>query len=224
MRPKWKILMTSVGGAMLLGTLGAREKGCPDDMVRTSYGSCIDRFEFRRPGDVRPLLGVSAIPSRHDREAGEEWDAETLCRREGKRTCKLDEWVAACLGEHGSSYPWGEKVPNPHVVKSESFPCNAAKPWLTPDWWLISERDASEMKRLDQSEPGGGREQCTSASGAVDLVGNAEEWVRCPGKGRDGWCLMGGFWSGPRRCYDSNGTHSGRWYGYQTGLRCCLDD
>lgn len=196
---------------------------CPKGMVPVPHHPtvCIDQFEWpNRPGR-RPLLGVSGVPEPQDRAAGRVMDAEALCASIGKRVCHAGEWVDACRGTGGAPYPWGAKVPR-YTPGQGGGVCNYDKRFLAPDEYLVHRRDPAEMKRLDQSEPAGSRPECRSASGAYDMTGNAEEWVRCAW-GREGWCLAGRFWAEPRACTAMVPNHSPRWHYYAVGHRCCLD-
>jgi len=195
---------------------------CPPDMVRVpGRTSCIDRYEWPNRAGERPLLGVSGLPEFADVEAGRTMDAETLCASVGKRVCDLSEWNASCRGPGGSRFPFGETLPDPRQVSPESAMCNYAQPYTRPDEKKVYLRDPAEMSRLDRSDAAGAR-GCVSASGAEDMMGNAEEWVRCDKRlSPTGWCLAGRFWSEPRSCGRVIGHHDPRWHFYESGFRCC---
>jgi hypothetical protein len=205
-----------MGGAAILGDLGthllpaqAAAPKCPADMVETGVKTCIDRHEWARP-DGRPLLGVSGLP---EPDADVDLSLDTLCHSVGKRVCEREEWASAC--SHGEPYPYGGKY--------EPGRCNDEKWWKTVDEAKVAHRDPKELERLDGSEPAGSRPGCQSPSGAVDMVGNAEEWVRCR-EGKFGWCLVGGYWAsrGSRTCESAILTHAPRWHYYQSSGRCCM--
>lgn len=190
-------------------TLASSPRSCPPDMVSTGVGTCIDRTEWRRP-DGKPLIGASALPELE--EGAPDVSADTLCRSVGKRTCERREWRSAC--SRGTRFPYGDKY--------EPGVCNDNKPWKGPiDEAKVAHRDPKELARLDGSEPPGA---CPSPSGAVDMVGNVEEWVRCR-EGRFGWCLVGGYWAsnGLRSCDSAIIVHAPRWHFTSTGMRCCTE-
>jgi formylglycine-generating enzyme required for sulfatase activity len=198
------------GGVSFLGSLLGGDPSCPSRMVPTGQGTCIDQFEW--PGDGRkPVLGASALP---ETEAPRGVDADTVCRSVGKRVCEREEWVSACLGPDATPFPYGGHY--------EAKACNDARWWKTVDEVKIARRDKQELARLDGSEPGGSRPECRSPTGAFDMVGNVEEWVRCS-EGEYGWCLVGGYWAsrGSRSCKSAITKHAPRWHYYQTGFRCC---
>lgn len=202
-------VLASVLGLVLCGA-AAQERPCRGGMVPTGLGTCIDEFEWPNQAGEKPKLAVSGIPGVGDPEG---WDAETLCQSAGKRVCTRDEWVTACRGEGGSDYPYGFN----HKVGV----CNDDKLWRAPDELLVDRRNPEEISRLSQAEPAGTRGGCQSHSGAFDMVGSAEEWVRCPGIGRFGWCLMGRFWADSESCVYTVTVHSPKWHYYSTGFRCC---
>lgn len=148
------------------------------------------------------MLGATGTRTEYDRQRGPTYDAETLCASVGKRVCRRREWVSAC-----------------HGVEAPS--CNTDKRHIGVDEEKVYERNVTEMRRLDQSEPSGTRAQCRSEAGAYDMVGNAEEWVKCPGYGQYGWCLMGRHWADRRSCTYTVTKHAPRWHYYETGFRCC---
>lgn len=183
---------------------------CPSDMVLAKPGVCIDKYEWPGIPDQRPSLAVSGLPEAD----GPIVDAEGSCLASGKRSCRLDEWVAACRGVDGARYPYGARY--------DAEACNTNKLWRTFDNKKVWTRDSDELRRLDQSAPVGSFPRCVSAAGAYDMVGNAEEWVRCD-EGKFGWCLAGGYWAHPQSCTEAIVIHSPYWHLYETGFRCCKD-
>lgn len=186
---------------------------CPNDMVVVNGNLCIDRFEFPNKRGEKPLVSASAI--REDDNVLY-FAAENLCKSVGKRMCTRKEWVNACKGPNNSIYPYGDKP--------DTSTCNTNKYWRAWDIYKVALRDNKTLKYLDQSEPSGARETCVSAVGAYDMVGNAEEWVKCD-TGKYGYCLVGGYWVNekPPSCTHSIIVHAGNWNGYATGFRCCQD-
>jgi len=185
---------------------------CPPDMVRIpGSDSCIDQYEWPNLAGELPAIGLSAMPV--GRETGQ--DIDSLCRSVGKRVCEIGEWVAACRGPHEARYPWGNKLPPPPLA-----PCNYSHEHISVDEAKVAARDPVEMARLDHRDASGAR-GCISASGAEDMMGNVEEWVRCPGVGRYGWCLAGRYWGEPEPCNRMVTVHAPRWFFYETGGRCC---
>ncbi len=208
-----KVVLLICAGLSLAST---QKASCPDDMVVARPGVCIDRYEWPNKKGGKPRLAQSAVQY----TLGPIENAEDFCAYYGKRSCTRSEWVAACRGPGGSKFPYGDKY--------EAGKCNVEKKWRSLDATKVMRRDSKELARLDQSEPAGSRDECTGESGASDMVGNAEEWVRCDVGQEDHfgvkWCLVGGYWSDPRSsCTYVITKHAPDWHYYQSSFRCCLD-
>src|SRR6478735_2516719 len=194
----------------ILVTHSARSQlaACPDDMVVAREGVCIDRYEWPNKKGVRPLVYASGLEDDRWNEVNE---ASLLCATVHKRVCTKTEWQHAC----GDKYPYGDTF--------DPTACNTEKRFRKVDEKKVDRYDKKELARLDQSAPAGEYEKCRSPSGAYDMVGNAEEWVRCD-EGVFGWCLMGRHWADNRgSCKFVVTKHHPRWHYYSTGFRCCLD-
>jgi formylglycine-generating enzyme required for sulfatase activity len=166
---------------------------------------CIDRFEWPNRLGQKPLVLVS-------------WEeAQQLCASAGKRLCDEDEWVFACEGEQLLPYTYGyERDPTRCVI--DRLPSNGPEPQLPHDRCMDDSECKSAFDALDQREPAGTFQQCVSPSGAHDMNGNVEEWVRL----QDSAGLAGGFW-GPERanCRVPADSTTRNQRGYQVGFRCC---
>jgi hypothetical protein len=183
---------------VVLCAAGPKSVDCPEGMVPTGSGTCIDRYEWPNIAGALPLVGASgvlesaALPVR---------SADELCNAVGKRVCDRREWQNACRG-------------------TDADKCNTKRKWKHPDELKVSLWNEKELARLNQSTPSGSMSECQSESGAFDMVGNAEEWVRCE-EGVYGWCLMGRFWADARSCSYKVASHAPAWHYYETGFRCC---
>jgi formylglycine-generating enzyme len=204
-----KILNAAVCLASLLlcSPSVSQEAKCPADMVVAREGVCIDRYEWPNKAGVKPLVYASGIA-----EAGapEVSDAETLCASVGKRVCTKPEWQHAC----GDKYPYGDVF--------DPTACNTEKKFRKIDELKVAKYNKKELEHLDQSAPSGSYEKCRSPSGAYDMVGNGEEWVKCT-EGKYGWCLMGRYWGQRGSCNFVVAKHHPRWHYNTTSARCCLD-
>ena len=186
--------------------------GCLDDMVPIG-GYCIDRYEAPNVKGELPLALVTA------------YDGEAWCTERGKRLCTQNEWVRACEGPHGRSYPYG----NEH----RDDVCNDDKGWILVHWKALAKwpRDPAldEATRLFQADMSGARAECVSEEGVADLTGNVAEWVRrSTPSSRPGYdhVLKGCYWAGcykePRpSCEFTNAAHPGTFRTYEAGFRCC---
>ncbi|HEU5056935.1 MAG TPA: protein kinase [Kofleriaceae bacterium] len=73
--------------------------------------------------------------------------AQAACQERGARLCSPEEWEDACLGPERASFPYGSS----YVARK----CNT---------------------RGREVAPSGSFPECMSASGAIDMSGNAAEW------------------------------------------------
>lgn len=200
------ILATCVLVAFFADVAHSQKATCPDDMVVASEGVCIDRYEWPNRKGVRPLTHASGIAEPRSPAV---LDAEQLCASAHKRVCTKNEWQHAC----GAKYPYGDTY--------DPTACNTEKRFRKVDEAKVDKYDEVELARLDQSEPAGSYEKCRSPSGAYDMVGNGEEWVKCS-EGTYGWCLMGRHWADNRgSCKFVVTKHSPRWHYYSISVRCC---
>jgi serine/threonine protein kinase len=114
--------------AALRGTDRATDSG--------HWAFCIDRYEYPGAGNM-PRTGVNWF------------EAQEMCRRQGKRLCTNREWTQAC----GAGYPYGREY-DPEA-------CNT----LGVDG------------RKRPVRPTGAFRRCVSRAGVYDLVGNVAEWT-----------------------------------------------
>ncbi len=171
---------------------------------------CVDRYEYPNERGAKPSVAVT-------------WDeARDLCAADGKRLCTAEEWTLACEGPERTPYPYG--------FARDDTACNQDQPYRVPDdqAYRNPATRSKEVKRLDQSEPSGSREQCQSSLGVYDLTGNVDEWVMNEEGSRNGpeyWSgLKGGYWGPVRnRCRPITTDHNAWHSGYQIGFRCCKD-
>jgi formylglycine-generating enzyme required for sulfatase activity len=185
--------------------------------------ACIDRYEAPNQKGVKPLLMQTAP------------QAEAWCAERSKRLCTEDEWLRACRGTAGWDFPYGPKYEEHH--------CNHDKRFIPPRWKTLHRWPApagkAEAARLDQSEPSGARETCTTPEGVFDLTGNAAEWVvktqahpeACldAEQAKHRHVVQGCYWGKcyrkphQPRCGYVNCSHPGRFRSYEFGFRCCKD-
>jgi serine/threonine-protein kinase len=104
-------------------------------------------------------------------------EARTYCQWAGKRLPKEQEWQEAAQGTDGRTYPWGNQEPN----------CSLA--------------NYGECK-IGATLPVGSKPAGASPYGALDIAGNAFEWVEEKGVARGGgWNSIAGTCSASIR-YD----------------------
>ena len=150
--------------------------------------------------------------------------AKRACENAGKRLCTRDEWVAACKGDTGTKFPYGETFErskcnvwgyvHPGVALHQSATFGHRDPRLN----LVSEGGERPFLRLT-----GAMSTCASKWGkdaAYDMVGNVDEWVD-----GDRPEFVGGFYarSTSNGCESRVTNHAPAYYDYSVGVRCCRD-
>jgi sulfatase modifying factor 1 len=213
------------------------DPGCPPGMVLVE-GFCIDRWEaalalvddggrtigshspFVHPGgaSVRAVSIRGAVPQAYiDGET-----AEAACVASGKRLCTDTEWLRACQGAAGHTYPYGDALePGRCNDARETHP--AIEYFGTADAWIWSELGHPCIAQLpDGLQVTGAFAACESDDGVLDMMGNLHEWTADP----DG-TFRGGFYvdtalNGPG-CLYATTAHDRTHWDYSTGFRCCAD-
>jgi len=154
---------------------------------------CIDPREYTPAGQELPQVGVSFTT------------AAQTCSEQGKRLCLESEWQFACEGE--------AMTPNPYGFARDPEACNFEK----TDLYLPS-GDLRDLRQVSGAHPA-----CKSPFGAMDMVGNVDEWTVREEKGAaHRSALRGGWWMpGRNRCRAATTAHDEVYKGPQTGFRCC---
>ncbi len=207
--------------------------GCPPGMTPAGT-ACIDRWEaalvldesgatrgwspYANPGTrtVRAVSAPGLVPQGYINGV----QAGAACGRAGKRLCTDAEWLRACRGAAGTTYPYG--------ATRVDGRCNDARP-CHPAVQYFESSDSSVFGMighacLDQLPGGlgrtGSRAQCASADGAFDLMGNLHEWTADPAG-----TFRGGFFVDTRingeGCLYRTTAHDTSHWDYSTGFRCC---
>jgi sulfatase modifying factor 1 len=148
--------------------------------------------------------------------------ASAACSFAGKRLCTNTEWLRACQGDAGNTYPFGND-PAPGTC-NDARTCHPAIQYFeSADDWIWSELDHPCLNQLPaglaatEDHPG-----CVSADGMFDMMGNLHEWTADP----EG-TFRGGFYvdtavNGPG-CLYATTAHTITYFDYSTGFRCCAD-
>lgn len=171
---------------------------------------CIDRFEFPNKVGSYPDYALSA------------YEAESLCKKEGKRLCSAKEWENACLGDTRLEYGYA-------ATRSVNN-CNDHKTgYIKPNWGLMySNRWKTYAHTLYKADPSGSHLLCHSTEingqNVFDMVGNVREWVSID-HGKYSYAVMGSYWfgtmQGPLGCHTMITNHAPNFASYEFGVRCC---
>ncbi len=208
--------------------------GCPAGMTRVD-GFCIDRWEamlvlvegapapwspYANPGNraVEARSVPGAVPQGYINQV----QAAAACALAGKRLCTDGEWLRACRGPDGNTYPYGD-VLEPGVCNDDRVCHPAVQYFETTADWIWSELGHPCINQLpDALAATGSHAGCVSAEGALDMMGNLHEWTADPGG-----TFRGGFYvdtvvNGPGCSYATT-AHGVTHWDYSTGFRCCAD-
>jgi hypothetical protein len=199
--------------------------------------ACIDRWEaglaldeggarrpwspYANPG-TRTVVALDSAPGIVPQGYINGQQAGAACARAGKRLCTDAEWLRACRGAAGTTYPYGNT--------REPGRCNDART-CHPAVQYFESSDGSVFGMighacLDQLPAGlartGAHPGCASADGIYDLMGNLHEWTADPAG-----TFRGGFYvdtaiNGDGCLYRTTAHDTGHW-DYSTGFRCCAD-
>lgn len=209
-------------------------KVCPTGMALIQGRFCMDRWEaslqtaageahspYRSVGAER-LEAVSA-PGQVPQAYISMNEAKAACDRSGKRLCSTAEFLDACAGNSRRplrTYPYGSaEEPNACNVDQAGSPTMLlhAGRRKRDSYWMNDPR----INQLGGTvAPTGAFEQCVSADGVYDLVGNLLEWTQ-----GDRPLLMGGYYLDSHEngdgCRYVTMRHGADYHDYSTGFRCC---
>ena len=227
------------GGADSAPADSAPADGCPEDMVPLDDAVCVDRYEATleeqdeggawsaaSPYDTvedRVVRAVSAggVPPQ-GYISGDE--AAAACAASGKRLCTSDEWLAACQGPEGWTWPYGDTYLDGACNDTYGGGHPVIDCFGTSDgiWDMEHMNDPGINQQDGTVAPTGAYAECVSAWGVYDLHGNLHEWV----SDADG-TFRGGFYAdaelnGPG-CLYATTAHSTDYHDYSTGFRCCAE-
>jgi hypothetical protein len=192
-----------------------------DDMVHISHSGLdfyIDRYEASRPdatfvsqglSDARTCSNPGVLPWRGVTLTA----ARAACAASGRRLCTAAEYLAACAGASGASYPYGDDF--------DGAACNA-EPF---DGVAGGADDDVLMPTGDSSLA-----LCVSADQVYDLSGNLKEWTEdITGQTPDGTdiaVLRGGAYDTPApgaTCDFRSSRAAVNTVLPTIGFRCCSD-
>lgn len=207
--------------------------GCPAGMLAVST-FCIDEFEaslvrlsdgtsmspYENPGDTgaRAVSVKGALPQGYITQV----QAAQACANAGKRLCTNDEWLRACQGPAGTTYPYGNAL-QLGVCNDHRDEHPVIQYFGTDDSWIWSELGNACINQLPETlDPSGTRPGCVTAEGAFDMMGNLHEWTSDPAGTFRGGFYVDTVLNGPGCLYVTTAHNTLHW-DYSTGFRCCKD-
>ncbi len=215
----------------------AGDPGCPAGMARVDT-FCVDRFEsslaeilpgnelaswspYLAPG---PTTSVRALSVRYATPQGyvDQTTASNACQNSGKRLCTDAEWLRACQGPSGWTYPWGDDA-QPGRCNDSRAVHPLVEYYGTTDPWIWQHLDQPCLNQLPASLGRAGvRAGCVSAEGPYDMMGNLLEWTADPSGTLRGGDYVDTVLNGPG-CLYSTTAHDVSYSAFDTGFRCCAD-
>jgi formylglycine-generating enzyme required for sulfatase activity len=195
---------------------------------------CIDRYEaflvtypdgdpvspYFNP-DPAPVMARSApdaIPQGYINQV----QAEAACVNAGKRLCSDSEWLRACQGPTGTTYPYGNTLET-GVCNDHRTEHPAIEYFMTSDSWIWSELGHPCLNQLAAGlAECGAYSGCETAEGLYDMMGNLHEWTSDPAGTFRGGFYVDTVLNGPGCLYVTT-AHDVTHWDYSTGFRCCAD-
>ena len=219
------------------GALG--ESGpCPTGMLAVAGQFCVDAFEAsleeRVDGEWRAASPYETVYDREVRAVVADGiepqgyisgaQAAEACEAAGKRLCTSEEWLEACRGPDGSTWPYGDSYRSGACNDSYGGGHPVTDYFGTSDgvWDGEHMNDPGINQQPGTVAAGGAYADCISDWGAYDMHGNLHEWV----SDSDG-TFRGGFYAdgsiNGSGCGYATTAHSSGYHDYSTGFRCCSD-
>lgn len=226
--------------SLFVASTGVR---CPEGMALIGDRVCVDRWEasivrteagkeatwspFRAldglDGGFRATTKSGVTPQGYI--SGHQ--AERACRAAGKRLCTASEWELGCRGPKSTQFPYGNdrraKVCNDDVRARHPVIEATNQAGIFGDKVWLDGMNLPAINQLpDTLLPTGSREDCVTAEGLYDMVGNLHEWVaEADGTFRGGY-YMDTTQNGDGCSYQTT-AHDFDYHDYSTGFRCCAD-
>ena len=157
-------------------------------------------------------------------------DAGSACAEAGKRLCKESEWVRACRGPSGTTFPYG---PDRRAGACNDAGTNAMlrMPPGQRDMNMTNMNHPALLKLPNTVARTGLFSECTNGFGVFDMVGNLHEWIADGAPPKTEWnpntpaAFCGGFFLDTSINGDGCGyktdAHADWYHDYSTGFRCC---
>jgi sulfatase modifying factor 1 len=220
----------------------AGEGGCPSGMIPVTSAFCVDQYEaslvevladgttrewspYFNPDTtrVRALSRAGAVPQGYISGV----QAEMACEEAGKRLCTDTEWLRACQGSMGVTYPYStdasSDVRMTGVCNDHRDVHPAVERFGTSDSWIWSMLNDACISQLPMSlARTGAYDGCVSEPGALDMMGNLHEWTSDPAGTFRGGFYVDTVLNGPG-CLYATTAHDVAHHDYSTGFRCCSD-
>ena len=200
---------------------------CPPGMALAGE-ACVDRWQAHlvdRSPFVAPVSGTAATAAGMVPQGYISGDvAAAACAAAGKRLCSADEWMRACAGPDGTTWPYSDAYDDDDDACNDSYAGGhpVVDYFGTADgvWDSVHLNDAGINQQAGTVDPTGAHPGCVSADGIFDLHGNLHEWVADTEGTFKGGFYADGALNGAGCGYTTT-AHDTAWHDYSTGFRCC---
>ncbi len=198
---------------------------CPTGMADLG-AVCIDRWEAHIEGGdpyAVPATGTAATaPDVVPQGYISGTVAAAACIAAGKRLCSRSEWMLACAGSAGRTYPYGDSYDGQACNEGRSQHPVVELFGGAADWSPSQMNDPRLNQLPDSLAMTGAYAGCVTPEGVHDLHGNLHEWV----DDSEG-TFKGGFYVDATingaGCGYTTTAHSVGYHDYSTGFRCCVE-
>jgi hypothetical protein len=213
------------------------DPACPAGMIAVEE-FCVDVFEaslvllddggeeigtwspYRNPASerVKAVSIEGAVPQAYISGL----QAAAACGEAGKALCTDTQWLRACQGPGGDTFPYGDTL-QPGACNDSRDTHPAIEYFGTDASWIWSELGNPCIDQIpDSLHVTGQHVACATAEGAYDMMGNLHEWTADPAG-----TFRGGFYAdtainGPGCLYATTAHDTSHW-DYSTGFRCCAE-
>jgi hypothetical protein len=155
--------------------------------------------------------------------------AAAACRNASKRLCEAAEWLQACRGPAGQTYPYGNGYTLQACNEHSRDPKYAGPLQRLHHGAPAYDRTTMNDPRINQLPDtvarSGAHEDCGSPYGVYDLVGNLHEWTAERNKANG--VFRGGYFNEAELngsgCGYKTTAHLFEYHDYSTGFRCCAE-
>jgi hypothetical protein len=225
---------------------------CPERMALVPatpemHAYCIDRWEAtlveidggaerpfpfnRSPKDhaVRAVASAGVVPQGYISYL----EAKAACAASSKRLCAETEWVRACKGPKGTTFPYGNDR-RPGACNDLGTNAMLRMPPSARAMTVPNMNNPVLLTLPNTATRTGELADCTNEFGVFDMVGNLHEWIddgvppeQAMRNGMKAQAFCGGFFLDTQingdGCNYKTTAHADWYHDYSTGFRCCSD-
>jgi sulfatase modifying factor 1 len=183
-------------------------------------------FQMPKGKRVRAVSREGVVPQGY----ASQLDASAACAAAAKRLCTEAEWVRACKGPKGTTFPYGNER-RAGACNDHGTNAMLRMPPSLRAMTMINMNHPALLQMTGTVAPSGAHVECTNEYGVNDMMGNLHEWIadgipdaqesRAPHAA----AFAGGFFLDTQingdGCDYKTTAHADWYHDYSTGFRCC---